>query len=401
MLAWWLTSEAERKAGWRPGGVQQLAVNGAKSRLYAIMHRGGIETHKDPGKDVWVFDVSTRQRVQQIALKSLASSIQLSNDAQPLLYSILIDDPNLDIYDAAAGKLLRSVAHVGTSPTLMVTPRMRLPMKWLDAFSENSARALARGTSRRSVLAGLGSLLLGATSIPLLPVARGAEVPPAGGAPKGAPERGSGRPFVVRILAALRHRRLSMRLLRRIAVDCARPVPICRPLPGSEPATIPATARTTSFPTTTAAARVPAADVSATATKAIRRCFNRANPTTTIGAPATPKPIFPIIVRRRASWVPPSSCACAFSLRIAIMALCCGRFQCGRSLSAGRQLPIAMHGLPSGRRLGSTGASPLDAPVTGAAVGDAGGARLSSFGFPAWRNRRSPVRTLPRCSIGC
>jgi methylamine dehydrogenase heavy chain len=119
---WWLTSEAERKAGWRPGGVQQLAVNGAKSRLYAIMHRGGTETHKDPGKDVWVFDVSTRQRVQQIALKSPSSSIQLSNDAQPLLYSILIDDPNLDIYDAAAGKLLRSVAHVGTSPTLMVTP---------------------------------------------------------------------------------------------------------------------------------------------------------------------------------------------------------------------------------------------------------------------------------------
>ncbi len=56
---WWLTSEAERKAGWRPGGLQQLAVNPNDSRLYAIMHRGGIETHKDPGKDVWVFDVPT------------------------------------------------------------------------------------------------------------------------------------------------------------------------------------------------------------------------------------------------------------------------------------------------------------------------------------------------------
>jgi methylamine dehydrogenase heavy chain len=119
---WWLTTEAERKAGWRPGGVQQLAVNGAKSRLYAIMHRGGTETHKDPGKDVWVYDIPTRQRVQQIALKGLASSIQLSNDARPLLYSIFMDDPNLDIYDAEGGKLLRSVAHVGTTPALMVTP---------------------------------------------------------------------------------------------------------------------------------------------------------------------------------------------------------------------------------------------------------------------------------------
>jgi len=67
-------------------------------------------------------------------------------------------------------------------------------MKWLDVLSENSARALARGTSRRSVLAGLGSLLLGATSIPLLPVARGAEVPPAGGVPKTAPNADPGDP---------------------------------------------------------------------------------------------------------------------------------------------------------------------------------------------------------------
>jgi methylamine dehydrogenase heavy chain len=119
---WWLTSDAERKAGWRPGGLQQLAVNPQKSRLYAIMHRGGVETHKDPGKDVWVFDVSTRQRVQQIALKNLATSIQLSSDAQPLLYSISLDRTDLDIYDAASGKLLRSVDHVGTTPTVMVTP---------------------------------------------------------------------------------------------------------------------------------------------------------------------------------------------------------------------------------------------------------------------------------------
>jgi methylamine dehydrogenase heavy chain len=119
---WWLTSEAERKMGWRPGGIQQLAVDSQKSRLYAIMHRGGVETHKDPGKDVWVYDVAARQRVQQFVLKNLASSIQLSNDAQPLLYSIFIDAPNLDIYDAAGGTLLRSVDHIGTTPTIMVTP---------------------------------------------------------------------------------------------------------------------------------------------------------------------------------------------------------------------------------------------------------------------------------------
>jgi methylamine dehydrogenase heavy chain len=119
--AWWLTSEAERKQGWRPGGLQQMAVD-SHSRLYAIMHRGGPETHKDPGKDVWVYDIATHQRVKQIALSNLASSIQLTTDDKPLLFSIFIDKPVLDIYDAADGRLLRSVDQVGTTPALLVTP---------------------------------------------------------------------------------------------------------------------------------------------------------------------------------------------------------------------------------------------------------------------------------------
>jgi methylamine dehydrogenase light chain len=41
--------------------------------------------------------------------------------------------------------------------------------------AEGSSRALARRTSRRSLVAGIGGLLLGAASLPLLPVARGAE----------------------------------------------------------------------------------------------------------------------------------------------------------------------------------------------------------------------------------
>ena len=56
-------------------------------------------------------------------------------------------------------------------------------MQWLDVFFESSARSLARRTSRRSVLAGLGSMLLGAGMVPLLPVARGAEAKPGGAAP--------------------------------------------------------------------------------------------------------------------------------------------------------------------------------------------------------------------------
>jgi methylamine dehydrogenase light chain len=58
-------------------------------------------------------------------------------------------------------------------------------MKLLDTIAEESARALARRSSRRSLLGGLGALLVGVAALPLLPVARGAEPGPA-------PEKKSG-----------------------------------------------------------------------------------------------------------------------------------------------------------------------------------------------------------------
>ena len=45
-------------------------------------------------------------------------------------------------------------------------------MKNLDRLFENTARALARHTSRRSLLASLGQLLTGAALLPLLPIDR-------------------------------------------------------------------------------------------------------------------------------------------------------------------------------------------------------------------------------------
>jgi methylamine dehydrogenase heavy chain len=119
---WWLTTATERKQGWRPGGMQQLAANTGQNRLYAIMHQGGRDTHKDPGKDVWVYDLATRRRVLKIETRDLASSIQLSTDSDPLLYSIFMGSDKLDVYDSRTGKLRRTVENLGTTPALLVTP---------------------------------------------------------------------------------------------------------------------------------------------------------------------------------------------------------------------------------------------------------------------------------------
>lgn len=47
-------------------------------------------------------------------------------------------------------------------------------MRFLDRFSEGASRRIAQRTSRRSFLTALGSAMVGAGSLPLLPVARAA-----------------------------------------------------------------------------------------------------------------------------------------------------------------------------------------------------------------------------------
>jgi methylamine dehydrogenase light chain len=58
-------------------------------------------------------------------------------------------------------------------------------MKWFDSLTEGSARSLAKRTSRRGFIGSLGAMLVGASALPLLPVARGAAPPDASKAPAG------------------------------------------------------------------------------------------------------------------------------------------------------------------------------------------------------------------------
>jgi methylamine dehydrogenase heavy chain len=119
---WSLLTAAEKSQKWRPGGLQQLALHSGLNRLYSIMHQGPPESHKDPGREVWVYDLARQSRIQKITMKNDSGSIQVSHDSHPLLFSIFIDSNVLDIYDATSGNLLRSVTDIGTTPTVMVTP---------------------------------------------------------------------------------------------------------------------------------------------------------------------------------------------------------------------------------------------------------------------------------------
>jgi len=65
---WSLVSDAEREDDWRIGGYQQLAIHAGTGRMFALMHQGGPQTHKQPGTEVWVFDLTTRRRIRRIEL---------------------------------------------------------------------------------------------------------------------------------------------------------------------------------------------------------------------------------------------------------------------------------------------------------------------------------------------
>lgn len=119
---WSLLNATERAQNWRPGGVQQLAVHAGLNRIYSIMHQGPIGSHKDPGKEVWVYDLARKTRLQRIALKNVASSIQTTRDSKPLLFAAFMDSTTTDVYDAETGEHKRAIENIGTTPTLLVTP---------------------------------------------------------------------------------------------------------------------------------------------------------------------------------------------------------------------------------------------------------------------------------------
>ena len=123
LARWSLVSEEEREKSWRVGGSQLMAVHQGLGRLYVLMHQGGRDTVKDPGDQVWVYDLEKKKRIQKIHLQNIASSIRVTRDDAPVLISAFLMSSDLDIYDARTGELLRTLEGVaGVSPILLNTP---------------------------------------------------------------------------------------------------------------------------------------------------------------------------------------------------------------------------------------------------------------------------------------
>lgn len=154
---WSLLSQEEREASWRIGGGQHLAVHQPTGRLYSLMHRGGPDTHKESGLELWIYDLATRTRVQRLELhhpglailtESLEfgkswfwpfnrlsdwlldsvvpnpglQHVQVTQDDEPLLVTGTLIGGSLAVYDALSGRFLRRVAAGNVSTNALQAP---------------------------------------------------------------------------------------------------------------------------------------------------------------------------------------------------------------------------------------------------------------------------------------
>ena len=121
---WSLVSTAE-KGRWRPGGYQVGAIHRHLNKLYVPMHQGGEGSHKDGGTEIWVFDMSTHERVARwpLAQQKLATvlAIQVSQDDKPLLFAAT-DHSDLAVFDALTGQLRHVEKQLGQTPWLILNP---------------------------------------------------------------------------------------------------------------------------------------------------------------------------------------------------------------------------------------------------------------------------------------
>jgi len=155
---WPLLDDTDRGEKWRIGGLQHLAVHAASGRLFALMHQGPKDTHKDPGTEVWVYDLEERKRVQRFELPSplvsfIADQAKLNAGGEPSVVArvsrALLDatmpnpgveriiitqgdepllitssgfPPTITVHDAETGRVRTEISEPGIGFSLFFTP---------------------------------------------------------------------------------------------------------------------------------------------------------------------------------------------------------------------------------------------------------------------------------------
>jgi methylamine dehydrogenase heavy chain len=115
---WSVLNDEDEQAQWRPGGGQLVAYHESLDLIYLLMHQGGVDTHEDPGTEVWVLDRGSQRRIARVVLEQPGTNIHVSKSDAPLL-SVTGIDSKLHVYDALTTTLRHSIEGIGIAPGLI------------------------------------------------------------------------------------------------------------------------------------------------------------------------------------------------------------------------------------------------------------------------------------------
>lgn len=149
--SWSLLGEGDRSEKWRPGGLQHVALHAPTGRLFVGMHQGGPGSHKDPGSEIWVWDLREHKRLHRFESPNLTAAflgpfldlpkegfvetlvgwivppggvhaLAVSQDDAPLLFVRNAELGAVAVMDASTGETLRFLTEVG-----LAGPSLRVP----------------------------------------------------------------------------------------------------------------------------------------------------------------------------------------------------------------------------------------------------------------------------------
>jgi methylamine dehydrogenase heavy chain len=89
------------------------------------MHQGGEGSHKVGGKEIWVYDTATHQRVARWPIDEKrygpTVALQVTQDDKPLLF-VTTENAAMLVMDATTGKVTHVEAKMGQTPWLLINP---------------------------------------------------------------------------------------------------------------------------------------------------------------------------------------------------------------------------------------------------------------------------------------
>ena len=112
----WPLATNDEEMSWRPGGITNMASD-SEGYVYVLMHpEGGEGTHKNPGNEVWVYDLKNKQRISRIAIKNWGLVVGTSGSDKNKFLLVTNTDMAIDVYGLPGGEYVRSLTSAGSTP---------------------------------------------------------------------------------------------------------------------------------------------------------------------------------------------------------------------------------------------------------------------------------------------